>query len=154
MDPYHFNAEGYREMGRRYANKMLTLVDTGYEPGPDPDPDPEPEPTGLYQVEYSVNQWNAGFTAEVTITNNSSATINGWTLTWHFADGQKVTGSWNADVAQSGDLASASSTAGSWNGAIAANGGTVSFGFQATHTGTNSIPVDFKLNGVACNGGL
>jgi GH35 family endo-1,4-beta-xylanase len=28
MDAYHFNAEGYREMGRRYAEKMLTLIDT------------------------------------------------------------------------------------------------------------------------------
>jgi GH35 family endo-1,4-beta-xylanase len=35
MDPYHFNAEGYREMGRRYANKMLTLIDTTPEDGLD-----------------------------------------------------------------------------------------------------------------------
>lgn len=26
VDPYHFNAEGYRELGRRYADKMLELL--------------------------------------------------------------------------------------------------------------------------------
>lgn len=29
MDQFHFNSESYRELGRRYANKMLTLVDAG-----------------------------------------------------------------------------------------------------------------------------
>jgi cellulose 1,4-beta-cellobiosidase len=89
----------------------------------------------------------------VAITNNSAEDISGWTLTWTFADGQKVTGSWNAHVTQSGTTVSAENPADNWNGKIAANGGVVRFGFMGTHTGENSVPVDFKLNGVACNDG-
>lgn len=105
----------------------------------------------LYQVDYATNEWNKGFTAQVTITNNSSQDIEGWTLAWTFADGQVISGSWNADISQSGAEAAASNEAGHWNGTISANGGSVSFGFQAAYSSVNSIPVDFTLNGVSCN---
>ncbi len=39
-----------------------------------------------------------------------------------------------------------------WNGTINPNG-TVSFGFQGTHNGSNPIPTNFALNGKACGGG-
>ncbi|MFZ6030596.1 MAG: beta-glucanase [Chloroflexota bacterium] len=103
------------------------------------------------QVTYTANQWNTGFTADVKITNNTAAAIQGWTLTWTFANGQQVTGAWNATLSQSGAAVTASSPAGHWNGTIAANGGSVSFGFQATHLGTNTTPTDFAVNGIACN---
>lgn len=103
------------------------------------------------QVVYTPNQWNNGFTADVKITNNNTTAINGWTLTWSFANSQQVTNAWNATVTQAGANVTASVPAGSWNGTIGANGGSTSFGFQATHTGTNAIPTDFALNGVACN---
>lgn len=35
--------------------------------------------------------------------------------------------------------------------AYPADGGTVHLGFQVSHTGVNSMPVDSKLNDVACN---
>jgi endoglucanase len=119
----------------------------------DQDPDQNQDSTGLYQVDYTVNQWNSGFTADVAITNNSDEDISGWTLTWTFADGQKVTGAWNAQVTQSGTTVNAENPSDNWNGKIAANGGVARFGFMGTHTGENSVPVDFKLNGVACNDG-
>lgn len=103
------------------------------------------------EVDYQTNDWNTGFTAQVTITNNSAQAMEGWILAWTFADGQEITGSWNADVSQSGAKAAASNEAGHWNGTISANGGSVSLGFQATHSGINSIPLDFTLNGIACN---
>jgi endoglucanase len=106
--------------------------------------------TGGCTVTYTPNQWNNGFTAEVKIANNGTTAINGWTLTWSFANGQQITSAWNAAVTQSGVAVSASNPAGHWNGAIGANGGSVSFGFQATHTGTNARPANFALNGVAC----
>ncbi len=102
------------------------------------------------QVTYTPNQWNTGFTADVKITNNTSTAIQGWTLTWSFANGQQITGSWNATVTQTGANVSASNPAGHWNGTIGANGGFVNFGFQATHTGVNAIPTVFVLNGVTC----
>jgi cellulose 1,4-beta-cellobiosidase len=100
-----------------------------------------------------MSQWSNGFTADVKITNNGSSAIQGWTLGWSFANGQQITGSWNATVSQSGANVTASNPASNWNGTIGANGGSASFGFQATHTGTNAVPTSFTLNGVACNGG-
>jgi hypothetical protein len=101
-------------------------------------------------VKYTLNQWNTGFTAEVKPINNGATAISGWTLTWSFANGQQITGSWNATVTQSGANVTASNPAGHWNGTLAANGGSATFGFQATHTGTNTIPSNFTLNGTAC----
>jgi hypothetical protein len=37
-----------------------------------------------------------------------------------------------------------------WNGTVPANG-TVTFGFQATYSGTNARPADFRLNSVPCS---
>jgi endoglucanase len=116
-------------------------------------PPPTTPPAGVCQVGYTMSQWNNGFTADVKITNNGSSAIQGWTLAWSFANGQQITGSWNATVSQSGANVTASNPASNWNGTIGANGGSASFGFQATHTGTNAVPTSFTLNGVACNSG-
>jgi Cellulose binding domain len=100
-------------------------------------------------VSYQVNQWTGGFTAQVGLTNNG-APLTGWTLTWTFDGNQQVTSAWNAQVTQSGAVVQAASLA--YDGSVA-TGGTVSFGFQATFSGSNDVPADFAVNGVACNGG-
>ncbi|MFZ6029639.1 MAG: cellulose binding domain-containing protein [Chloroflexota bacterium] len=110
-------------------------------------------PSGECVVAYTANSWNSGFTAEIKITNNGSNAIQGWTLTYSYADGQQVTSSWNATVAQSGANVTATNPGSHWNGNIPANGGSVSFGVQGTHNGTNTNPASFVLNGMACNGG-
>jgi hypothetical protein len=61
---------------------------------------PTPTPTSTTgqacSVQYAVtNQWPGGFGASVTITNTGSTTINSWTLTWSFANGQTITQLWN-----------------------------------------------------------
>jgi endoglucanase len=98
------------------------------------------------RVAYTTNDWGSGFTATVTITNGPAA-VNGWTLTFPYTAGQKVSQAWSATVTQSGTQVTATNT--SWNGSLPA-GGTVSFGFNATHTGTNPRPATFTLNGTAC----
>ncbi|MFZ6029641.1 MAG: cellulose binding domain-containing protein, partial [Chloroflexota bacterium] len=108
---------------------------------------------GACQVSYTANSWGSGFTAEIKITNNASSAIQGWTLVYSYANGQQVTSAWNATVSQSGANVSASNPTSHWNGNIPANGGSVSFGVQGTHSGTNTNPTNFVLNGVACNGG-
>jgi cellulose 1,4-beta-cellobiosidase len=99
-------------------------------------------------VDYKVqNQWNTGFTAAVTITNNSAAKSS-WSLKWSYAGNQKVTSGWNAKISQSGaDVTVANE---SYNAQLA-TGGSVSFGFQGTYSGTNAIPATFTLDGVTCN---
>ena len=81
------------------------------------------------------------------ITNNGSATINGWTLTWTFPGDQKISSLWNATVTQSGEAVSTGSE--SYNATIAPSG-SVTIGFTGTYTNSNANPTAFKLNGVAC----
>ena len=113
---------------------------------------PTQPPGGSCSVNYVVDQWGTGFTANVTITNNSSTAVSGYTLTWSFTNGQQVSSGWNATFSQSGTTVSASNPASQWNGTIAANGGTAAFGFQGTHTGSNPKPTNFALNGQTCGG--
>jgi endo-1,4-beta-xylanase len=113
-------------------------------------PPSTPPPSGGCVVTYGVNQWNTGFTANVTVKNNGTAPVSGWTLKWTFAPGQTVTQAWNATVTQSGTAVTATNV--SYNGTIAA-GGTTSFGFNANWSGSNPAPTGFTLNGAACTTG-
>ncbi|MER6291139.1 glycoside hydrolase family 6 protein [Streptomyces sviceus] len=99
-------------------------------------------------VDYKVqNQWDTGFTAAVTITNNATAKSS-WSLKWAYAGNQKVTSGWNAKISQSGTAVTAANE--SYNGTLA-TGGSVSFGFQGSYSGTNAVPAAFTLDGVTCN---
>jgi cellulose 1,4-beta-cellobiosidase len=99
-------------------------------------------------VDYKVqNQWDTGFTAAVTVTNNSAAKSS-WSLKWSYAGNQKVTNFWNSKISQSGAAVTVANE--TYNGTLA-NGGSVSFGFQGTYSGTNAIPATFTLDGVTCN---
>jgi cellulose 1,4-beta-cellobiosidase len=99
-------------------------------------------------VDYKVqNQWDTGFTAAVTVTNNSAAKSS-WSVKWSYAGNQKVTSGWSAKISQSGADVTAANE--SYNGSLA-TGGSVSFGFNGTYSGTNAVPATFTLDGVACN---
>ncbi|GAA1968174.1 extracellular catalytic domain type 1 short-chain-length polyhydroxyalkanoate depolymerase [Catenulispora subtropica] len=88
---------------------------------------------------YSVtSQWNNGFTASVTVTNNGTAPSTGWKVTWTWGGGQQITNVWNGVLAGTGAGAVTITNAG-YNGSIAP-GGNTSFGFQATFSGTNASP--------------
>ncbi|MDL4814268.1 endo-1,4-beta-xylanase [Actinomadura opuntiae] len=107
-----------------------------------------PPPAAACKVAYAVtSQWNAGFTAAVTITNSGTTPINGWTLGFSFAGDQKVTQGWNAAWSQSGRDVTARNA--SWNAGIAP-GTSLSIGFNGSYTGANTAPAQFTLNGAAC----
>ncbi|WP_340557265.1 glycoside hydrolase family 6 protein [Streptomyces sp. GSL17-111] len=99
-------------------------------------------------VDYEVqNEWDTGFTASVTLTNNA-APVTSWAVGWTYAGNQTITNGWNARLSQSG--AEVSATNESYNGQLG-TGGSVSFGFQAGYSGSNAIPDTFTLNGTTCN---
>ncbi|MFG2254359.1 cellulase family glycosylhydrolase [Streptomyces mirabilis] len=99
-------------------------------------------------VDYSVtSQWDTGFQGAVKITNNRAA-LSGWSLTFDFANGQKVGQGWNATWSQSATTVTAANE--SWNGALG-SGASVSAGFLASWSGSNAVPTTFKLNGTTCN---
>ncbi|MET8230225.1 cellulase family glycosylhydrolase [Micromonospora sp. NPDC005298] len=103
------------------------------------------------QVAYTVpSQWQGGFTADVKVTNLGDA-VNGWTLTWTFPSGQRVSQAWNATVTSSGDQVTARNL--SYNAALATNA-SVSFGFNGSWTGGNTAPTSFALNGITCTGSV
>lgn len=100
------------------------------------------------KVAYSVtNDWGNGFTADVTITNLGPA-INGWTLAWTFPGAQQITNAWNTTASQNGTAVTARNV--NYNAGIPTNG-TVSLGFQASYSGTNTAPSSFTLNGKVCS---
>ena len=104
--------------------------------------------TPACSVEYSVtSQWDTGFQAAVKITNNTAA-VSSWSVSFDFANGQKVSQGWNAKWSQSGTTVTAANE--SYNGSLA-TGASVSAGFLASRSGTNAVPTSFKLNGTTCN---
>ncbi|PZF82865.1 cellulose-binding domain-containing protein, partial [Micromonospora endophytica] len=103
---------------------------------------------GNCQVTYAVSgQWSGGFQGDVTIRNTGTSAINGWTLRWSFANGQQLNQAWNTSYTQSGTQVTATNVA--YNGAISP-GASVSFGFIASWTGSNTTPTAFTLNGSPC----
>jgi hypothetical protein len=103
--------------------------------------------TGACRVTYAPQQWQGGFTANVTVANTGSSAMNGWTLGFTFPGDQRVTNGWNATVSQSGTAVTATNVA--FNAAIAP-GASASFGFQGTWGASNPAPTGFRLNGTAC----
>jgi endoglucanase len=104
--------------------------------------------TPAYAVQYSVtNQWDNGFQGSVRITNNASA-LSSWSLTFDFADGQRITQGWSARWSRSGTAVTVANE--SWNGSLG-TGASVDTRFTASWAGSNSAPSSFKLNGTTCN---
>ena len=114
-----------------------------------PTPTPTSGPAGC-SVAYGVNQWNTGFTANVTIKNTSASALNGWTLKFTFPSGQTITQAWSSKATQSGSAVTITNE--SWNGSLAP-GASTQLGFNASHTGTNTAPSSFTLNGTTCAAG-
>jgi mannan endo-1,4-beta-mannosidase len=102
-----------------------------------PSPSPSGPGTGGCTATYAVTgQWAGGFQGEVKVTAGSAA-INGWTVTWTYANGQRVTSHWGSTVTSNGSAVTASNAA--WNGRLGA-AATTSFGFLGSWTGSNSVP--------------
>ncbi|MGC4770412.1 cellulose binding domain-containing protein [Micromonospora sp. DT44] len=116
-------------------------------PPPTTPPPTTPPPAAGCRVTYTVNAWNNGLTAAVSVTNTSSSAINGWALAFTLPSGQTITGGWNASYSPTSGAVTARNV--SYNGTIAPNT-SVDIGFQATHTGNAGKPTAFTLNGTAC----
>jgi endo-1,4-beta-xylanase len=85
------------------------------------------------------NQWPTGYVLQpITVTNNSTSAINGWTVTITLPAGHSMTGSWNTTITPSGQTLTARNVG--HNGSVAA-GGSVTFGLQASRpSGNTQVP--------------
>ncbi|MCL6588842.1 MAG: carbohydrate-binding protein [Firmicutes bacterium] len=112
-------------------------------------PTPTRITTGGYVVAYVISSdWGTGATINVTITNNTTTPVNGWTLAFTFPGNQTITNLWNGTYTQSG--ASVSVKDAGYNATIGANGGSANLGFNINYSGVNAKPTSFTLNGTAC----
>ncbi|MEV6237555.1 cellulase family glycosylhydrolase [Lentzea sp. NPDC051838] len=103
------------------------------------------------EVGYAAQNWGGGngFTASVTIKNTGTSAVDGWTLAFSYADGQRVTlPGWGATFAQSGGSVTATNLA--WNRTLAPNAST-NIGFNGSPSGAD--PAAFTLNGSTCTTG-
>jgi cellulose 1,4-beta-cellobiosidase len=87
---------------------------------------------------YSVTtDWGSGFTASLTITNNGTAAITGWTVTYSYAGNQTLSNGWNGAWTQSGKAVTVTSE--SYNGSLAA-GATTTAGANFNYSGSDTAP--------------
>jgi cellulose 1,4-beta-cellobiosidase len=87
---------------------------------------------------YSVpTDWGSGFTANLTITDNGTAAITGWTVTYTYAGNQTLANGWNGNWTQSGKTVTVTNL--SYNGSLAA-GASTSAGANFNYSGTNAAP--------------
>jgi mannan endo-1,4-beta-mannosidase len=96
-------------------------------------------------VYTAADEWNHGFTATITISNNGSSAIDGWQVSWQYSGGDVVTGVWNAELSGDNPYTATNLT---WNATIKP-GETVTFGFEGTKGGdTAEVPA---VTGDVCN---
>jgi len=93
---------------------------------------------------YTVDsEWSSGFTASITIKNDTSAAINGWSVNWQYATNRSA-GGWNAVFAGSNPY---TATNLGWNASIPV-GQSVSFGIQGNKNGGSAERP--TISGTAC----
>jgi len=103
-------------------------------------PTPQVNATASFSV---TNDWGTGFGGSISIKNNATTAINGWTLEFDFP--YAITDIWNAQVvSRVGNHYVIRNV--SYNGTIAA-GGTVSIGFNGSPGNVTTKPTNYVLNG-------
>ena len=91
------------------------------------------------QCSYQVNsEWGNGFTASIRIKNTTYSVINGWTVSWQYTNGSKITNLWNATLSGNNPYSARNLN---WNASIQP-GQTIEFGFQGSKpAGAASVPI-------------
>ena len=84
-----------------------------------------------------VNSWQGGFQANVTVANNGSSTLNGWTVHLTLPSGQTITQLWNG--VNTGTSGAVTVKNASYNGTLA-GGASTTFGY--TGSGTSGTPTN------------
>jgi polyisoprenoid-binding protein YceI len=94
---------------------------------------------------YTVNgQWNGGFNATIKITNNSAASIDGWSVNWQFSGQDRVSNAYNTNLSGSNPYAATNL---GWNGSLSP-GQTVEFGLNGSKgAAAAEVPI---VSGVVC----
>jgi endoglucanase len=92
------------------------------------------------------NEWNTGFTAAIRINNPSATAVNGWSVTFTFPDGSKITNSWNANITGNNPYTATNMP---YNGVIQPNQ-SIEIGFQGTKGSSGNVQTP-TISGAVCN---
>jgi hypothetical protein len=106
-------------------------------------PTPAHAATAAFTVE---SQWSSGYTARMTVHNNSDATLTSWRVEFDLPAGTTIDSYWSIRMTRDGNHYVFSSMP--WNGTLAA-GASTSFGWVARGSGT---PQNCTVNGAPCSG--
>ncbi len=94
-----------------------------------------------------TNEWNSGYTASVTLFNDTQTQVDGWTASVEFVDGATIAHFWNTSISgQTPYLASNLA----YNQTIQ-SGSSVSFGFNAQKSSSGATPQAPLLGGICHN---
>ncbi len=100
-----------------------------------------------FQVTYAAHTWPGGFTANLTIQNTGSASVNGWNLAFTFPGTQQETQGANGIFQQQGGTVTITNA--SYNSLIPV-GASAYPNFNGTWVDNYSDPNTFILNGQPC----
>ncbi|MGN9914703.1 cellulose-binding domain-containing protein [Phytohabitans sp. LJ34] len=100
------------------------------------------------RVTYTTqSQWDTGFLARVTVHNNGTAPVSGWTVRFTFPGDQRITNLWNGTYVQTSAAVTVSNAR--WNQLIPP-GGSTWFGMYGASTASQPPPTTFTLNNAPC----
>ena len=106
-----------------------------------------PRPGPGCVIRYTATNWPGAFTAEVTISNRGSASIDGWALTFRFPGDEAVSSAWNATFTQTGAEVSARNLN---DDGIIRPGASQSLGLLGAWTSDDTTPAAFRVNRAVC----
>ena len=97
-----------------------------------------------------TSDWGSGFEGKYTVTNATTAPIQGWQVAFDLPAGHSISSFWDAAMTRSGQRFTFTNVG--WNGTVAP-GASVSFGFIGAPGGSAAVPSNCTLNGSPCGGG-
>jgi hypothetical protein len=122
------NAAGAIRISSRKAGNLAEWRDWQTPTLSDGPPTTNPPQPGGCTVQDDRNTWNTGLTSNLTVTNNGTTPIDGWSLVFTLPAGQVITSPWNATYSPTSGQVTARDAG--FNAVINPNGGSISgFGF-------------------------
>ena len=106
--------------------------------------------TGLIATYSSAQNWGSGFEGDYSITNDTNATVNSWTLTFDLPANETVTSAWNGTLTASGTHYTIASP--SWASPLAPGASAAAVGFDVNTTGVVTAPANCLINNAPCQG--
>ena len=106
--------------------------------------------TGLIATYSSPQNWGSGFEGDYSITNETNATVDSWTMTFELPAAESVTSAWNGVLTQAGTQYTITSP--SWASPLAPGATAPTVGFDVSTTGAATAPSDCLIDNEPCAG--